>query len=62
MERIDGTYCPLCGEVGLAKAKYQNAEWAYCPVNSTGPKDAHTAYVIRTLEAKAKKEREDLNA
>jgi hypothetical protein len=50
MEKIDGTYCPLCGEIGLARGKHKGAEWAYCPKNATGPADAHTAYILRVLE------------
>jgi len=51
-EKIPGTYCPLCGDIGLFKARIGNEVWAYCGNGAKGPKDAHTAYVIDVIEEK----------
>jgi hypothetical protein len=47
-ERIlEGSYCPLCGAMGLRIAARDGMEVAYC-----GPsvKEAHTVIVIRELK------------
>ncbi len=48
MAKLAGSYCPLCGEIGLQTKKQGGKLWAYCPNGDgvAGPKDAHTAYVI----------------
>jgi hypothetical protein len=46
MEKLEGSYCPLCGEIGLQTKKVGSALYAYCPNGASGPKDAHTSYVI----------------
>ena len=43
--KIPGTYCPLCGDIGLFAAVRGEEVWAYCAQGATGPEDAHTAYV-----------------
>ena len=50
-EKLPGTYCPVCGEVGLRKVKESGEEWAMCPMNSEMEataklKDAHTGYKL----------------
>ena len=50
-EKLPGTYCPVCGEVGLRKVKDGGDEWAMCPMNSEMEatvklKDAHTGYKL----------------
>ena len=52
--KLPGTYCPLCGEMGLRKMIFDGAVWAVCPMESgeavvTKLKDAHTAYVLSTI-------------
>ncbi|MHA2135273.1 MAG: hypothetical protein ACW99J_15540 [Candidatus Thorarchaeota archaeon] len=52
-DKIPGTYCPLCGEIGLQLMKFNRTTWAVCPMVDGEPvvkklKDAHTAYVIDT--------------
>jgi len=53
-EKIPGTYCPLCVEIGLRKMVFSNVTWAVCPFNTDGEpsvtrlKDAHTAYTLET--------------
>ena len=52
-EKIPGTYCPLCGEIGLRKMQFDGVTWAVCPMVDGEPvvkklKDAHTAYIIDT--------------
>ena len=54
-DKIPGTYCPLCGEMGLRKMIFKGTTWAVCPMLNGEPvvkklKDAHTAYVISTKE------------
>jgi len=49
-EEIPGTYCPLCGNIGLLKATVGDDIWAFCPFDAgnpdiTDPKKAHTGYV-----------------
>lgn len=41
------TYCPLCGSMHLSATEWKNQVWVYCPVKSTGPGDAHTAFPIK---------------
>ena len=60
-EKLPGTYCPVCGEMGLRKMIFDNVVWAVCPMIDGKPavkelKDAHTAYKIsaRPVTAKAK--------
>ena len=43
--KIPGTYCPLCGDIGLFAAVLGEEVWAYCAQGATGPEDAHTAYI-----------------
>ena len=49
-EKLPGTYCPVCGEVGLRKMKFGSVVWAMCPMDSemnatvTKLKDTHTGY------------------
>ncbi|KKL61868.1 hypothetical protein LCGC14_2191030 [marine sediment metagenome] len=50
-EKIPGTYCPLCGEIGLRRMNFKGIAWAVCPMNEGAPvvsklKDAHTAYIV----------------
>jgi hypothetical protein len=51
-EKVPGTYCPLCGEIGLVRATYRNRTWIYCPWEIPGekevsnPADAHTGWQI----------------
>ena len=42
--KMPGTYCPLCGNMGLIAVKVRGKVWVYCPMGATGIKDAHTAY------------------
>jgi len=49
-EKIEGTYCPLCGDIGLFRARIGNEIWAYCGQGAKGPKDAHTAYVYAVVD------------
>ena len=58
-EKLPGTYCPVCGEVGLRKVKESGAEWAMCPMNSEMKatvklKDAHTGYKLERTSAPEK--------
>ena len=58
-EKLPGTYCPLCGEMGLRKMIFDNVVWAICPMIDGKPvvkklKDAHTGYVISTSTVPAK--------
>lgn len=46
MKKIIGTYCPLCGEMGLQLAIEGDELWAFCPVGAKGRKDAHTAFLV----------------
>jgi len=43
--KIPGTYCPLCGDIGLFAVVWDDEVWAYCAQGATGLEDAHTAYV-----------------
>jgi hypothetical protein len=60
-EKIPGTYCPLCGEIGLVAMEHGGAIWAICPMIDGEPKvkavkDAHTGYIVQTkAPAKATK-------
>ena len=51
-EKLPGTYCPVCGEIGLRKMIFEKIEWAICPMDSemnatvTKVKDAHTGYQL----------------
>jgi len=45
-KRLEGSYCPLCGEKDLFIKKYKGATWAYCGVGGDGPDSSHTAFVI----------------
>ena len=50
-EKLPGTYCSICGEMGLRKMIFDNVIWAVCPMIDGEPavkklKDAHTGYVI----------------
>ena len=54
-EKLPGTYCPVCGEVGLRKVKDGGDEWAMCPMdaemNATVElKDAHTGFKLDPRE------------
>ena len=58
-DKIPGTYCPLCGEIGLRELVVNGVTWAVCPMIDGEPqvkklKDAHTAYVTSTAKAKPK--------
>jgi len=50
-EKIPGTYCPLCGEIGLRKLTKGKTVWAWCPMNATGLDDCHTGYEIDSKPA-----------
>ena len=50
-EKLPGTYCPLCGEMGLRKMVFSGVTWAVCPMVDGEPivkklQDAHTAYKL----------------
>jgi hypothetical protein len=51
-EKLPGTYCPVCGEVGLRKMTFGGVAWAVCPMDSgmnatvKKLKDAHTGYKL----------------
>jgi hypothetical protein len=51
-EKIDGTYCPLCGMIGLLRDERGGQVWAYCPgIDGEATLDtAHTAYVVGLAE------------
>ena len=56
-EKIPGTYCPLCGEMGLRMMIFDGVAWAVCPMIDGKPlvkelKDAHTGYVLGGQQAK----------
>lgn len=58
-EKLPGTYCPLCGEVGLRKMVFDGAVWAVCPMVDGKPvvtklEQAHTGYVLASADAPAK--------
>ncbi|MHA2062941.1 MAG: hypothetical protein ACXABY_01025 [Candidatus Thorarchaeota archaeon] len=55
-EKVPGTYCPLCAEIGLIKVMHEGAVWYICPMKDgeavvDNPKDAHTGYVVSTKKA-----------
>lgn len=58
-EKLPGTYCPVCGEVGLRKMKFSGVEWAMCPMDSemnatvTKLADTHTGYRLDPKDAPA---------
>ncbi len=49
-EKLPGTYCPVCGEVGLRKMTFNGVAWAMCPMDSemnatiNKLEDTHTGY------------------
>ena len=54
-EKLPGTYCPLCGEIGLRRAIVKGIHWAVCPMQDGEPTvkkvaKAHTAYMLSGLE------------
>lgn len=58
-EKLPGTYCPICGEIGLRKMVFDNVVWAVCPMIAGEPivkklKDAHTGYIISAKTSKTK--------
>ncbi|KKL15911.1 hypothetical protein LCGC14_2500880, partial [marine sediment metagenome] len=58
---IEGTYCSLCGRIGLTKGTLNGEAVAFCPTDAKGPKDAHTAFPLagtRFAEAEKPKKAE----
>lgn len=51
-QKIDGTYCPLCGEIGLFEATLGNALVRYCAGHNgqLTPETTHTRVVVREIE------------
>lgn len=51
-EKVSGTYCPLCGEIGLVRGSYRGKDWIYCPwkvpfaEEVSNPTEAHTGWTI----------------
>lgn len=43
--KIPGTYCPVCGDVGLFGKLIDGKLWAYCGTGGDGPEENHTAYM-----------------
>jgi hypothetical protein len=56
-EKLPGTYCPVCQEIGLRKMVFNRVEWAICPMDSAGNptvkklKDAHTGWKLQADDA-----------
>ena len=61
-EKVPGSYCPLCGEIGLRELLVNGVTWAICPMVDgeavcTDVKKSHTAYDIITGKSAGKSAR-----
>jgi len=45
-QRLEGSYCPLCGEINLFLTTVGGTIWAYCGCGGTRPKESHTAWIV----------------
>lgn len=52
-KRLEGSYCPLCGEKDLFLKKHKGATWAYCGLGGDGPDTSHTAFIVADDAPKA---------
>ena len=64
-EKIPGTYCPLCGEMGLRLMVFSKVTWAVCPMIDGEPVvrklgDAHTAFKINPTRLEKPEEQDSV--
>ena len=60
-EKLEGSYCPLCGEVGLLTVEKSGFLWAYCARLGDTLETSHTSYRVHRIDRPAKPAKEELN-
>ena len=58
-ERLEGSYCPLCGERNLFVAEKDGKRWAYCARLGDTLESSHTSFVIGAVKPHAKPIKEE---
>jgi hypothetical protein len=56
-EKIPGTYCPLCGEIGLRRGRLGDKVVNYCAGldGTLTPQTSHTCQIVGVAESKPRR-------